>query len=215
MSKNSTLISQEKLSNCFGWKNRENGVVLGFLAIDNFDFTRKIVKKNLGEKLVKNVGDLHFVVVDNFHFPRKIVKFCQNWIFWTKIWLFDKCVSSNFLLLAFQCFSLERILRICDSQEDLFCSLDNDTYGCTSKTSVQPSCTEAHLCNAPWSLLAPIALGLLIIVVFVLSGGFWCCCCCCGGRCCRQTCPRYVNEYSCKTTIHLKLSDRGAKRRGC
>ena len=51
-SKNSTLISRE---NCrfFGWKTRENVVILDFLAVDNFDFTRKIVKKNLGEKLVK------------------------------------------------------------------------------------------------------------------------------------------------------------------
>ena len=37
----------------FGWKTREIVVVLGFLAVDNFVFTRKIVKKNLGEKLVK------------------------------------------------------------------------------------------------------------------------------------------------------------------
>ena len=29
---------------------------LYFLAVDNFDFTRKIVKKNLGEKLVKMLG---------------------------------------------------------------------------------------------------------------------------------------------------------------
>ena len=36
------------------------------LAVDNFDFTRKIVKKNLGEKLVKMLG------------------FCQNSIFWQK-----------------------------------------------------------------------------------------------------------------------------------
>ena len=28
-------------------------MVLDFLAVDNFDFTRKNVKKNLGEKLVK------------------------------------------------------------------------------------------------------------------------------------------------------------------
>ena len=31
-------------------------MVLDFLAVDNFDFTRKIVKKNLGEKLVKMLG---------------------------------------------------------------------------------------------------------------------------------------------------------------
>ena len=40
----------------FGWKSRENVVVLDFLAVDNFDFTRKIVKKNLDEKLVKMLG---------------------------------------------------------------------------------------------------------------------------------------------------------------
>ena len=34
-------------------KTREIAAVLDFLAVDNFDFTRKIVKKNLGEKLVK------------------------------------------------------------------------------------------------------------------------------------------------------------------
>ena len=37
----------------FGWKTRENVVVLDFLAVDNFDFKRKIAKKILGEKLVK------------------------------------------------------------------------------------------------------------------------------------------------------------------
>ena len=57
--KNSTLIF---LENCqfFGQKTRENVVVLDFLAVDNFDFTRKIIKKNLSEKL------------------RKMLKFCQN-----------------------------------------------------------------------------------------------------------------------------------------
>ena len=60
LSGNSTLISRE---NCrFFWeKNSRNVVVLGFLAVDNFDFTRKIFKKKLGEKLVKMLG------------------FCQNW----------------------------------------------------------------------------------------------------------------------------------------
>jgi len=62
---------------------------LDFLAVDNFDFMRKIVKKKFGWKTRENVGNLHFLVVDNFDFPRKIVKFCQNWIFWTKIWLFE------------------------------------------------------------------------------------------------------------------------------
>ena len=43
----------EKIVDYLGWKTRENVVVLDFLAVDNFDFTRKIVKKNLDEKLVK------------------------------------------------------------------------------------------------------------------------------------------------------------------
>ena len=42
----------EKIVVFWGWKTRENVVVLDFLAVDNFDFTRKSVKKNLGE----NVG---------------------------------------------------------------------------------------------------------------------------------------------------------------
>ena len=45
-----TLISWEKLSILFGWKIRENVVILDFLAVDNFDFTRKIVKKKIGVK---------------------------------------------------------------------------------------------------------------------------------------------------------------------
>ena len=40
----------------FGGKTRENGVVLDYLAVDIFDFTRKIVKKVLGEKLMKILG---------------------------------------------------------------------------------------------------------------------------------------------------------------
>ena len=51
----------------YGWKTRENVVVSDFLAVDIFDFTRKIVKKILCEKLVKMLG------------------FCQNWIFGQKI----------------------------------------------------------------------------------------------------------------------------------
>ena len=62
LSKNSTLISREKFSNCFGRKLvKMLRAVLDFLVVDNFDFTRKIAKKIWDEKLVK-----------------KIVKFCQN-----------------------------------------------------------------------------------------------------------------------------------------
>ena len=45
-----------KLSTFLGWKSREKVVVLDFLAVDNFDFTRKIVKNILGEKTRENVG---------------------------------------------------------------------------------------------------------------------------------------------------------------
>ena len=66
LSKNSALIYRDHCRFFGGWKIRENVVVLDFLAVDNFDFTRKIVRKNLGEKLVKMLG------------------FCQNWIFGQK-----------------------------------------------------------------------------------------------------------------------------------
>ena len=49
-----------------GWKTREIVVVFDFLAVDSLDFTRKIVKTNLDEKLVK------------------MLRFCQNWIFGQK-----------------------------------------------------------------------------------------------------------------------------------
>ncbi len=42
-----------KIVELFSVKTREKAAVLDFLAVDNFDFTRKIVKKNLGKKLVK------------------------------------------------------------------------------------------------------------------------------------------------------------------
>ena len=48
------------------WKARENVVVLDLLAVDNFEYTRKIVKKIWGEKLVK------------------MLEFCQNRIFGQK-----------------------------------------------------------------------------------------------------------------------------------
>ena len=58
----------------FWVKTRENASALDSLAVDNFDFTRKIVKKKMGCKTRENVGDLHFLVVDNIDFTRKIVK---------------------------------------------------------------------------------------------------------------------------------------------
>ena len=91
LSKHSTLISRENWW-FFGWKTRENVVVLGFLAVDNFHFTRKIVKKKLGEKLAKMLG------------------VCQNWIFGQKfdisnsVWTWSRArnISENCLVNANQ-----------------------------------------------------------------------------------------------------------------
>ena len=74
LSKNSTLISRENCQLFWGWKTRENVVVLGFLVVDNFDFTKKIVKKKIGWKTRETVGRL------------------SKLNFWSKIWLFEKCV---------------------------------------------------------------------------------------------------------------------------
>ena len=49
-----------KIFELFWMKTRENAAVWDFLAVDKFDFTRKIVKKIVGEKLVK------------------MLRFCQN-----------------------------------------------------------------------------------------------------------------------------------------
>ena len=55
LSKNSTLIFPRKIFELFWVKARQNAAILDFLAVDNFDFTRKIVKL-LGEKLMKMNG---------------------------------------------------------------------------------------------------------------------------------------------------------------
>ena len=51
--KNQLWFSKKIIKN-FLWKTRENVVVLDFLGVDNFNFTRKIVKKILVKKFVKN-----------------------------------------------------------------------------------------------------------------------------------------------------------------
>ena len=60
----------EKIVDFLGWKTRENVGVLDFLAVDNFDFTRKTVKKKFGWKTCENFGGL------------------SKLNFWTKNWLF-------------------------------------------------------------------------------------------------------------------------------
>ena len=48
--------STRRIVELFWVKTRENAAVLDYFTVDNFDFTGKIVKKNLGEKLVKMLG---------------------------------------------------------------------------------------------------------------------------------------------------------------
>ena len=78
--RNLHFLSKNSTSGFFGWKTRENVVVLDFLAVDNFDFTGKIVDF-FGVKNRENVVVLDYVAVE------KLVKLN----FWTKIWLFEKC----------------------------------------------------------------------------------------------------------------------------
>ena len=68
-----------KIVDFLGRKTRENVVVLYFLAVDNFDFTRKIVKKIVW-KTRENVGVL------------------SKLNFWTKIRLFEECGQKGVLL---------------------------------------------------------------------------------------------------------------------
>ena len=56
LSKNSNFDSPRKIVELFWVKTRENAAVWDFLAVDNFEFTKKIVKNILGEKLVKMLG---------------------------------------------------------------------------------------------------------------------------------------------------------------
>ena len=55
LSKNSTLISREKLSNCFGW-NSWKCCGFGLFSCWQLWFPEKNCQKNLGEKLVKMLG---------------------------------------------------------------------------------------------------------------------------------------------------------------
>ena len=98
------MISRENYR-LLGWKTCENVVVMEFLTVDNFDFTRKIVKKNCWvknswkycgfglftcwqlwfhekncqRKTRENVVVLDFLHVNNFDFTRKIVKKKFGW----------------------------------------------------------------------------------------------------------------------------------------
>jgi len=69
-----------KIVQLFWVKNREIAAVLDFLAVDNFDFTRNIVKKKFGWKTREIVVVLDFLAVDNFYFTRKIVKKKKIWV---------------------------------------------------------------------------------------------------------------------------------------
>ena len=71
LSKNSTSTSE---NNFFGWKTHENVGVLDFLAVDNFDFTRKIVKKILVKNSWKCYGFVKIEFSDK-NLARRIVCF--------------------------------------------------------------------------------------------------------------------------------------------
>ena len=49
-------------------------MVLDFLAVDNFDFTRKIAKKKLGEKFVKMLGFCQNIILgQKFDFSNSVI----------------------------------------------------------------------------------------------------------------------------------------------
>ena len=54
---------------------------LDFLAIDNYDFTRKIVKKNLGEKLVRIFLKMSIKLAKTQGHFKNVIKTCQNYLF--------------------------------------------------------------------------------------------------------------------------------------
>ena len=106
VSKNWTLISRENCRFLFWVKNLRKCCGLVSLAVDNFDFTRKIVNFYFVWKTRENVVVLDFLTVDNLDFTRKIVKklgeklvkmlgFCQNWIVGQK---FDFSNSVDFII---------------------------------------------------------------------------------------------------------------------
>ena len=81
--KNCRIVLGESSWKCCGF---------GLFSCWQLWFHEKNCQKIFGWKTRENVGDLDFLVVDIVDFPGKIVKFCQNWIFWTKIKLFEQCV---------------------------------------------------------------------------------------------------------------------------
>ena len=87
-----------KLSGFFWLKNSWKVVVLDFLAVDNFDFTRKIAKKILCEKLVKMLG------------------LCQNWIFGQKFDFLNSVPPVIFIFFNMCFFQLK-----CQQREYCWC----------------------------------------------------------------------------------------------
>ena len=54
------LWFRKKIVDFFGWKTRENVVVLDFLAVDNFDFTKKVKKKSKTFRIVYTFAKFEF-----------------------------------------------------------------------------------------------------------------------------------------------------------
>ena len=68
----------KKIVELFSVKTRENAAVSDPLAVGNFDFTRKIVKNILGEKLVKMLGICTFKLLTTLISREKLSK--ENWM---------------------------------------------------------------------------------------------------------------------------------------
>ena len=69
------IFTRKIVKKYFGWKTRENAVVLHYSAVDHFDLPRKIVKKYLMWKTRENAVVLDYLAVEHFDFTRKIFEF--------------------------------------------------------------------------------------------------------------------------------------------
>ena len=74
-------------------------MVLDFLAVDNFDFTRKIVKKNLDEKLVKMLGVVKIEFLDFYSINLALLSLARSAGLAQLVFTLSKKVS--FLLSGF------------------------------------------------------------------------------------------------------------------
>ena len=96
---------EKKCQKNFVWKTRENVVVLDFLAVNNFDFTRKNVKTVLGENLVKCRGFVKIEFLDkNLSFRivwrdviTRILDKIRNLILTWIAWIVENVLTKKFV----------------------------------------------------------------------------------------------------------------------